>query len=108
MRDLSERELYILRNIECRIDELREISNILSDAHNNGDLFLSVKQELDDLRLKRHDILNGTNKYKIKQLELEILRLKSIRDNVAYFKKKKYTKAIQEHSKEIKKLKKEY
>ena len=47
MRDLSERELDILRNIECRIDELREISKILSDAHNNGDLFLSVKQELD-------------------------------------------------------------
>ena len=108
MKELSSEKLELIKRIDARISELEKSSKEwFKNASQYGDLVLRAKQEIDDLRLKREDIINGTNKYRIEHIELEILRLKIARDNANYLKRKKYDKAIHEHRKEIKKLKKE-
>ena len=107
MKELTSDELELIKRINEKISILERQSRYWFEyGAKHGEKALKAKQEIDDLKLKREDIINGTNKYKIKHIELEILRLKAVRDNVSYLKKKKYDKAIQEQEEMVKELKK--
>ena len=99
-------EYNTIEEIEARIQDLKIHQMMWRKAGGVGpNMALKAEIELQDLEIKKQDILNGTNNYEIIKKEREIKRLKNLRNKAIIFQKRKYGKKIAAIEKELEKIK---
>ena len=104
-KSIDEEKHKQVREIERRINDLSEHAEMWQKAGGMGyQMAMKAREEVQDLKLQRDDILNGTNTYRIAQIEREIKRLQSIKEESKFFKKKRCDKKIAEYTDEANKL----
>ena len=92
--------------IEDRIEDLRDHQSMWRRAGGmGGRMAMDANQEIKDLEMIKGDLENGTHNYEIKELERNIKRLKTLRDEAIFFKRGKYKKELEEKEQELESLK---
>ncbi len=99
--DLNSDKKEQLNKVEKRIKDLEEHRHMWFKAGGmGGRMAMEATTEIEDLKVLRSDIINGTNHYakieKYKQAVEELKRLKAQREKTIFFKRGKIDKEIKE------------
>ena len=100
--NLTEEQKEELRKIDERIDDLRQHQSMWAKAGGmGGSMAIKAMGEIEDLEIKKKDIVNGTNNYKIITLGREIAKLKSVRRKATLLEKFSLSSEIRKRTREL-------
>lgn len=96
-----------LKQIDKRIKDLEEHIPLWLNARGMGkNMAVRAYEEIKKLKLKKEDIINGTNKYEIYITEKKLTQLKALKESANLIKKIQYNNKIKKVNKQLQLLKK--
>lgn len=96
-----------LNQIDKRIKDLEEHIPLWLNARGMGkNMAVRAYEEIKELKLKKEDLINGTNKYEIYKIEKKLTQLNSLKNSANLIKKIQYNNKIKKANKQLQLLKK--
>ena len=103
---MNEKEMRI-NEIDKRIALLKDHTVMWGRAGGmGGKMAMQALAEIKQLEMEKDDLINGTNNLEISKKEIEIKRLKALKEEAMFLKKMKYSKEISKKEEELANLKK--
>lgn len=94
-----------IEQIDKRIKDLEEQRSMWFKAGGPGvRMAMQSVGEIEDLKMEKDDLINGTNNLGIKMKEREISELKRLRDEASFLQSHKYKKQINEREAELERM----
>ena len=91
-----------IREIDERIKGLEEHRTMWARSGGaGGRMAMQAIAEISDLNLEKQDLLTGSNSLKIKKIRQEITRLEALKKQARFFKKRAYTKELEQKKAEL-------
>ena len=96
-----------INKIDKRIKDLEEHIPLWLKAKGLGKkMAINAFSEIKELQLKKEDLINGTHKYEIYKIKIEINQLNALKENANIIKKIQYNYNIKKNYKKLQLLQK--